>query len=160
MSLKAYEDFAPEPLAFPIGGKVYTVPPLGFREGIALQRVLSGDDKELLERPAEDAWRMVLGSAFDAMVADNVPVEALARAGFAALADHQYGREMAVHVWESGIDPKALEAALEASREKVPGVGSTPSPGTGSENLTPSQGSTPSMKSRKKSSPRRSQLSS
>ena len=120
MPLKAYEDFAQEPLAFPINGKTYTLAPVGFREGIKLQRVLAGEDDSLNDAPAEEAWRLVLGPAYDEMVADNVPMEALSRAGLAALADFRYGREAAERTWESGLDPKALEAALEAAAQTPP----------------------------------------
>ena len=135
MPLKAYEEFAQEPLAFPVGGKVYVVPPLGFTDGIRLQRVLAGEDDSLTDAPAEDGWRLVLGSAFDEMVADKVPIEAIARAGFTAMTDFQFGREQAERVWEAGLDPKALAAAVTAAREALD-KGSTPSSSTGAANGT------------------------
>lgn len=119
MPLKPYEEFAQEPLAFPIGGKTYTVPPLGYIDGIRLSRVFAGEDKSLDDAPPEEGWRLVLGSAFDEMVADKVPMEALARAGFTAMTDFQYGRQQAERVWESGLDPKALAAAMKQAAEQV-----------------------------------------
>src|SRR5207244_8432617 len=65
VSLKAWEDFAQEPLAFPIGKKTYTVPPIGLKEAIRLERILSGDDKSLEGAPAEDLWRLVMGPVWD-----------------------------------------------------------------------------------------------
>ena len=134
MPLKAYEEFAQEPLAFPVGGKVYTVPPLGFTDGIRLQRVLAGEDDSLTNAPAEDGWRLILGPVFDEMVADKVPMEAIARAGFTAMTDFQFGREQAERVWEAGLDPKALAEAVTAAHEAL--TASTPSPSTGAANGT------------------------
>jgi len=122
MSLKAYEEFAEEPLAFPIGGKVYTVPPLGFEDGIRLQRVLAGDDTSLNGLPVEEGWKLVLGTAWDEMVTDKVPMEALSRAGLAGVADFQYGRKMAETVWEADVSPEALAAAVAANQNSSPGT--------------------------------------
>ena len=124
MSLKAWEDFAQEPLAFPIGRKVYTVPPIGLVEAIKLEQVLSGDDKSLEGAPAEDLWRLVLGPVWDQMVKDNVPSEAAARAGMAALADFRMGRDAAEAAWEAGDNPEALAAAMAAKVTQA----STPKP--------------------------------
>lgn len=132
MPLKAFEEFAPEPLVFPIGDKQYTVAPLGYREGIRLQGVLAGTDHSLDDAKPEDGWRLVLGKAWDEMVADNVPIEALSRAGFAAMSDFQFGRAAAERVWESGIDPEAMAAALTTATSE----GSQPSPRTASESPT------------------------
>lgn len=134
MPLKAYEEFAQEPLAFPVAGKVYVVPPLGFTDGIRLQRVLAGEDDSLTNAPAEDGWRLILGTVFDEMVADKVPMEAIARAGFTAMTDFQFGREQAERVWEAGLDPKALAEAILAARDQL--ADSTPSPSTGAANET------------------------
>ena len=118
MSLKAYEEFAEEPLTFPIGGKRYTVPPLGFRDGIRLQRIIAGEDHSLDNAPAEDGWKLVLGTAWDEMVADDVPIEALSRAGLTAVADFQFDRAAAERVWEAQISPEALAAAVAANRKQ------------------------------------------
>jgi len=147
MPLKAYEEFAQEPLTFPIGGKHYVVPPLGFTDGILLQRIIAGEDESLTNAPAEDGWKLILGSAFDDMVADRVPLEAIARAGFAAMTDFQFGREQAELVWESGIDPKALAASIQAAHQAV--SGSTPSSSTGAASKTPSPASSTGTTSRK-----------
>ena len=147
MPLKAYEEFAQEPLAFPISGKVYVVPPLGFTDGVRLQRVLAGEDDSLNNAPAEEGWRLILGTAWDEMVADNVPIEAIARAGFTAMTDFQFGREQAERVWEAGLDPKALAEAVTAAREQLTGL--TPSPSTGAANGTRKRASTTTTSSRK-----------
>lgn len=119
MPLKAYEEFAQEPLAFPIGGKSYVVPPLGFTDGIRLQRILIGQDESLNDAPPEAAWELILGSAFEEMCADKVPMEAVARAGFTAMTDFQFGREQAERVWESGLDPKALADAIRGAEKQL-----------------------------------------
>jgi hypothetical protein len=136
MPLKAFEDFAPEPLAFPIGGKVYTAKLVGMSDGLRLQRVLEGKDDSLNDVEPEVLWRMVLGDAWDEMMADNVPVEAASRAALAALADFQYGRNEAERVWEAGISPEAL-AARAAANQKA----STPSTRTGGAGKTRSRAS-------------------
>lgn len=119
MPLKAFEDFGPEPLGFPIGGKVYTAPLIGMREGIRLQEAIEGRAKDDLEdQPPEVLWRLVLGPVWDEMMTDNVPVEAASRAALTALADFQYGRAVAERVWESGIDPEALAASTAANRKQ------------------------------------------
>jgi hypothetical protein len=145
MALKAYEEFAVEPLAFPIGKKVYTAPEIGITEGIQLEQILSGkvnvDDK-----PQAFMWELVLGTAWTEMQADNVPAEAAARAGLAAVQDFQFGREAAEAAWEAGIDPKAL-AKFFLNRS-----GSPQSSGTESESVTPSPATSKRTTSRKKSS--------
>lgn len=118
MPLKAYEEFAPEPLTFPIGGKLYELPPLDYRLGLRLQQILAGEDDSLDGAKGEDLFRLVLGSLWDEMKTDGVPLDAMNRAGFAALADYQYGRAMAEKVWENGLDPEALAAALTAAAPK------------------------------------------
>lgn len=145
MALKAYEDFAAEPLAFPIGGKTYVVPALGLAEGVKVEQILSGK-VDVNDHPQDFMWQLVLGSAWDEMQADNVPAEAAARAGLAAVQDFQFGREAAEATWEAGIDPKAL-AAFFMSRQ-----GSPQSNSTGSESATPSPAFTKRTKSPKKSS--------
>ena len=139
MPLKAYEEFSQEPLTFPIAGKQYVVPPLGFTDGILLQRIIAGEDAALEQAPAEEGWKLILGSAFDEMVADKVPLEAIARAGFAAMTDFQFGREQAERVWESGIDPKALAASIQAAHKAL--TDSTQSSSTGVESRTQSRAS-------------------
>lgn len=112
MSLKAYESFAEKPLEFPIGGKVYALPPLGIEAGLRLATVVAGEDEASKELKGEALWKLLLGPLWDEMIADDVPLAAATRAGLAALADYQYGRAMAEAAWEAGADPKALEAYI------------------------------------------------
>lgn len=138
MPLKAYEEFALEPLAFPIYGKQYVCPPLGFIDGIRLQRILVGQDESLNDAPPEEAWKLILGAAFEEMCADKVPMEAVARAGFTAMTDFQFGREQAERVWESGLDPKALADAIRGAEKQL---ASQRSRSTGAAKRTQSQAS-------------------
>lgn len=151
MALKAYEEFAPEPLVFPIGSKRYEVPPLGYREGIRLQGILAGTDHSLDGKDPTEGWRLVLGTAWDEMVADDVPIEALSRAGFTAMTDFQFGRTAAENVWESGISPEALAAAMAATQTSQD---SQPLPSTGSGNRTQRRASTRATTSPKNSKPK------
>lgn len=153
MPLTPYEEFAAEPLAFPIGGKVYTVPPMGMREGLLLQRVINGDDHSLDDAPAEDGWRLVLGSAWDEMVADNVPMAAMARAGLCAMADFQHGRDVAEATWKAGVDPEALAAALTAAAQRKTAPASTGSPSTAVASTTKRRASSSGTTSRKATAP-------
>jgi hypothetical protein len=118
MALKAYEEFAEEPLAFPIGGKVYAVPPVSYLTGIRLTRLFTGEDHSLDGKPAEEGWKLILGAAWDEMAADDVPMDAMSRAGLAAIANFQFGREAAERVWEANISPEALAAAVAANRKE------------------------------------------
>ena len=115
--MKSWEEIA-DTLSFPIGGKVYTIPELGYAEMLTIQKVKAGEPTELDGQPADASWRLVMGSAWDEMVADNVPGEALARAGLATLAFFEAGREAAEAIWEKGIDPKAMLAAIERLTER------------------------------------------
>lgn len=140
--MKSWEDVAPEPLVFPIGGKEYTVPLVPYQVGIALLKAQAGEPSPLDDMSAEETYAWVLGDAFAQMVDDNVPGEAVSRAGFAVIADVQMGRDMATAIWEAGIAPKALLAA----------IASATSTATASENGTRPRASTRRTTSRKGSS--------
>jgi hypothetical protein len=153
MPLKAYEEIAPEPLAFPINGKLYVVPPVGFQTGLRLTEIIQAGPSVQTPETAEDLWRMILGPAYDEMKTDDVPGDALARAGFAALTDFQFGRDAAEAVWESGADPKALAAVmLDRAKPKTPAPAKRPasprsrSTASGSRTKTASTRSTTSRK--------------
>lgn len=140
--MKSWESVRPDRLAFPIRDKVYTVPELDYRSMLLIQKVKAGEKTELDDAPPEQTWRVILGGAYDEMVADNVPAEALGRAGLAALAYFEQGLEVAEAVWENGLDPKALAAAIETRTE-------SPSPSsTAEERKTPSPASMSGTSSR------------
>lgn len=137
MPLKAYEEIAGELLAFPIGGKLYTVRAKGINDGRRLSGVLAGTEPTLAEMSGDDLWKLALGPVWDEMLADDVPAEAVAKAGFAALADHQYGRETAIAIWETDGSPEALAARVAAHTSTSTSI-TTPSPaGTTSRKTTP-----------------------
>ena len=146
MPLKAYEDWRPEPLAFPIGGKVYEVAPLPWESGVRLTEILNGDE---ITEDAETQNRLLMGDTWDQMRADNVPAEALSRAALTCLVDFRMGRETAEKVWESGLSPEALAPSMGATQT------TTQPPSTESENETPSPASTRTTTSRKGSSKKR-----
>lgn len=139
MPLKAYEEVVGEPLAFPINGKIYTPPPISAKAGIYLVRALAGDPG-VSNEPSQSMWKVLLGPVYDEMIADNVPMDALARAGFAMLVDWQNNdRAAAERVWESGIDPEAraalAAAILQTTQPSTPPAAAnttrTPASGTG-----------------------------
>jgi hypothetical protein len=113
MALSAYETFTNDPLVFPIGGKKYTLKPVSIPNGRILANLISGRDKKLSAAPGEVLWKLVLGDLWDEFEKDGVPSAAATRAGLAALAEFQYGRDAAEAAWEAGADPKALAAYME-----------------------------------------------
>lgn len=142
MPFKDYNEIV-EPLELPINGKVYRIPPLGLADGIYLTEHL--DPKSKSEPMTDEAFRrLLLGDAYEQMLADNVPAGSVRRAALTALADHQSSRAAAEIMWETGGDPKAVqEWAAEAT---------TPT-STAEEPTTPPQASTSgTSRSRKTSS--------
>lgn len=118
-----------DPLVLPIGGKDYTVPPVSFEAGVRINGIVDGTD----ELTDEEFFRLILGPAFDEMLADSVPSVAITRAGQAALADFKYGRRMAVVMWKTGGDPKAVESLASPPQNRA----ARRSNGTAVENKTP-----------------------
>lgn len=139
MSFKEYDEFSAGPMRLPIKGKVYEIPEVGYEAGVMLQKVESGDAPDLAP---EDQWRLLMGPAFDEMIADKVPSKALERAILACLTDYRLGREIAESVWEAGLDPEAF--APKGATEQ----GST---STGEETKTPTPASMTGMSSPKTS---------
>lgn len=146
MPLKAFEEFAQEPLAFPVGGKVYTVEPIGWEDGVRLTALLDGTE----EMPDADTQnRLLMGDTLAQMVADKVPAVAISRALLTCLTDFRLGRDAAERVWEAGLTPEAL-----APKGAEPD--STPSSSTDEAAKTPTRASgTGTRTSQKKSSPRK-----
>lgn len=94
-----------EPLVLPVGGKKYEIPALSFTAGATVNGVIDGGEK----LTDEDFYRLLLSDAvFDQMMADNLPATAIDRVARTALTDFKYGRELAVTMWETGGDPKAV----------------------------------------------------
>lgn len=149
--LTDYSEFAEGPLEFPINGKRYVLPELGIEEGLELSGIFSGKDKTFRRKEGVELFKLLLGPLWDQMIADGVSLAAATRAGMTALADRQYGREMAKVAWETGADPKALEPYLQ---ERVAAQGnraSRRSRNTGGAKKTPSPASTKATTPRGKS---------
>ena len=106
MPFKDFAEFA-DPLALPINGKTYVVPPIGVQDGINL--LLMIEEKKPLTN--EQLGRMLLGAAYDTLMGDNVPADAFQRVIMTALAEFQHGRATAELIWETGGNPKAIQAA-------------------------------------------------
>lgn len=143
MPFKDYQELA-DPLVLPIKGKKYTIPAVGLADGIKLTEGLDPESKTPM--PDEEFHRILLGTAYDEMLADNIPGPALVRASLAALADFQRGRATAEVLWETGGDPKALTAWVKstmnrASRRKAAQAGTTKAPVSGSSTTKPPQNS-------------------
>lgn len=149
--MKAWEDTDRDRLEFPIGGKTYVIPELPYQAMLTLEKAKAGEKTYLDDAPPEETWRIVMGHVYDDMVTDNVPGEALMRAGLAALAFFEFGREVAEAVWETGIDPKALSAAIQAQAQGR--EGSTPSPSSGAASSTRKRASSSGTTSRRATPP-------
>lgn len=111
--MKDYNDLVP-PLALPIGGKTYTIPPVSARLGLTMQT----DIEALASWDGVRMYQEFLGETYDEMMADGVALGALDRAFLAALADYQVGRDRAEMVWEQGADPDFLERVRAMAQNK------------------------------------------
>lgn len=118
-----------EPLVLPINGKSYTIPPASFNAGVQINGIVDGADK----LGDAEFIRMVLGDAFDQMVADSAPATAINRAAMTALADFKFGRAMAETMWKTGGDPKAIRELVAPK----PNRAARRSKGTAAANKTP-----------------------
>jgi hypothetical protein len=130
MAFKDYNQIV-EPLALPINGKLYTIPPVSIAGGIRLDEGLAPDSEKPM--PDEEFKRITLGDALDEMRADSVRPTAISLAAMTALADHQTNRGAAEIMWESNGNPKALEDRLKtvtnrATRRKTPPAAATTTP--------------------------------
>jgi hypothetical protein len=95
-----------DPLVLPIHGHEYEIPPLSFEAGVIVNGVI--DKTENLTD--EQFYRLLLSDAvFDQMLADKLPAAAIDRVARTALTDFKYSRELALTMWETGGDPKALQ---------------------------------------------------
>lgn len=129
-----------EPLKFPIGGKEYVIPPVGWDCGITLVKYLGMDQEQLgkLKMKSETLLKLAMSDeVWEQMRADGVASHIMFRAGLASLAHFKSLAEggtadvallAAEAVWESGIDPEALAARMAANLQAR--AASTTSPGT------------------------------
>lgn len=129
------------PIALPIKGKTYTLPSLTIEQGVKLHQVMDPEHEATMTDP--ELFAFLLGDAHAQMVEDNVAPEIIARAAFTALADWQSGRPAAEVIWEQGVDPKALQQAIELAEALT-------STSTDEAVKTPSPARTNTTKSRKK----------
>jgi hypothetical protein len=108
-----YEDLERDLLKLPYKGKVYTVPEVGISDGIRFTAIR--EDKEAAEAMTDtEFYKTYLGSAYDEMLADNVPTPFVSRAALTAAIDWEKGRSAAEAFWATGGDPKAMEAYIQA----------------------------------------------
>lgn len=134
------------PLELTVADKTYVVQPVDYQSGIELLDVLQRKSKKIkADSPNEMLFRLVLGGVWDEMLADKLPFNVMFRAGVAA-AEYQSAivsdkpSETAVAqaeaVWESGIDPEALAAALASTATAATSPASRRSRSTASGNET------------------------
>jgi hypothetical protein len=159
--MSRFEDYekVTDPLILPIRGKEYRIPEVGANDGNAYivyaEKVAEAVEARKTDSDApfpepmatdEEYKRMFLGSAYDEMMADNVPDAAIKRAFVTAIADFQRDRATAEIIWKTGADPKALEKYLNPPPNRAARRASQRSTGTASARKTPSRASTSSTK--------------
>lgn len=132
-----------KPLTFPIAGKEYTIPPVGWDCGLALTKYLEMNTAALgkVKTKSDVLFKLAMSDAvWDQMVADNVATHLMFRAGMASLAHFKMltdgsSDEMALAaaetVWESGIDPETLAAQMAAKLKLHAGTTTSPSTAKG-----------------------------
>jgi len=140
MALKPWDSH--EPLEFPINGKTYTVPELDWYDGQKLATLYLGG---AADTSSAELFSLAMGPVWDEMLADRAPGQATFRAGMASvtfqiavLNDQKDALEAATAVWESGISPEAVAAAVTAASQPK---ASTPSPSTAGAAATRSRAS-------------------
>lgn len=145
------------PLTLLYGDTKYEVEPISYDDGLTLIAVMRGESTTIKEDTKnEDLFKLVMGGTWDAMRTAHLPFPVMFRAGMAAtqyqmaLINDQPSEDAVKAgeaMWESGISPEALAAAMAASQEKP--KASKQSPRTASATATRRQGSTTSTNSRK-----------
>jgi hypothetical protein len=158
MAFRDYEAVASPLLVLPIKGKNYTLPEVGIADALKIKGIFAKDPDATL---SDDEFKTILlGDAWDEMLADNVPDDAVTLATFTALADHQSGRETAETMWETGGLPERLASYLEAKTKPSPDSTRSPSSAPGgktrsraSSSSTTSRKATPRKRSAKKAVP-------
>lgn len=155
MALPDWSTLEP-PLRIPIAGKTYEIPPVSIAAAMEIEALKEKEaESPLVGDDADQSWRLIMGSAYDEMIADGVPHRALTRAKLTAAIDYQFDRDMAEQFWEMNSIPKALRA-LTAESENPSRPVSPPSLPGESESPTPpvSTSTTGGKKSRPTSSKR------
>lgn len=120
-------------LKLPIGGKVYSVPPVSAELGPRLEVVMSvgvdvakgnevgeGNQEILDDLGERDLYRDVLGAVYDEMVADKVPWPALKHAALTVMMDAVYDRDTAEAFWEDLGKPPAAKKAVKKPADRLP----------------------------------------
>ena len=151
MPFKDYVELK-ERLQLPINGKLYTIPAMGLAEGIELtdQLEAAARGEDLPDKPFAEFNRMALGSAYDDMVADNVPADAIRRAALTQIADFQRGRAVAEVMWETGGDLKATQEWVKAHSNRAQRrtkVSTTPRQGSGTTRTRTPKKTSPGVES-------------
>lgn len=143
------------PLVLPVGEKEYTIQPIEYQNGLTLRDVLNEKSDAIpAEAEDEEIFRLCMGAAWDEMITDKVPVNLVFRGGMAsmhyqiALINDITMADAAVigeQVWESGLRPEAVAAALAAKQNAQT---SKPSTSTATARKTPRRASTKTTTSR------------
>ena len=119
-----------DPLVLPVNGKTYKIPAVSFEAGVRIDGILDGPEK----LTDEEFYRLLLSDAvFDQLLADGIPSVWIDRIARTALTDYKAGRDMAVKMWETGGNPKAV---AEYDRQNAPNRASRRSKSTAAARKT------------------------
>ena len=120
-------------LKLPIGGRVYTLPPISAELGPRVQALVDfGIDIMAGKEPADDnaevlddisemqLFQQVLGPVYDAMQADGVPWVALKHAAMTSIIDATRDREEAEQYWEQMGKPVPAKKPAKKPADRLP----------------------------------------
>lgn len=160
LTFRDYTEFSArnDALVLPYKGKGYRIPDVGIRTAAILHGISAGAEEAPKEWSGDKFYRVLLGEAYEEMLADNVPVPFVQRATTTVWTDVVKGRVAAVAMWELGDDPEAWAAVTAApleSPEPSSSVGSSAGKASGARSASRSSSSTSrAAKSTPKSKPR------
>lgn len=150
------------PLVLSYGDTNYQVEPISYDDGLTLIAVMRGESTDIPNNAKnEDLFKLVMGGTWDTMRSARLPFPVMFRAGMAAtqyqmaLINDQPSEDAVkagAAMWESGISPEALAAAMAAVQKTSKASKRSQSTASGIGTRRP--GSTTSMTSRKATPPR------
>lgn len=120
-------------LRLPIGGRVYTLPPISAELGPRVQALIDfgidiaiGNEGDLDEAgevlgdvAERDLYKEVLGPVYEVMQADGVPWAALKHAAMTSIIDSTRDREEAELYWERLGKPEPVETPVKQPRDRA-----------------------------------------
>lgn len=121
MPFKDLDDFEQNLLVLPLHGKEYTIPSVRYDDGIRLSLMFEKQEagEKFEEIPPDEFNRLMLGTAYDELRADNISWADMRRVVLTVTADFRRGRAVAEVIWETEGDPKAIESWVKANTNRA-----------------------------------------